>query len=80
MKRKSRLPHVVLSVCLIVFGASVLYYCVPMLLGEGLFSVIAILLYIPTLLMVAVLPIYSGFALLYEDFIKRKKDDPADPE
>ena len=57
--------HIVLSLFLIVFGAAFGYLVLSGLLFAG--KVLPFILYIPTLALGCVFPLYSGISLLVDD-------------
>ena len=82
-EKKFYLSHLILSLFLICFGAGVGYYILWALFSYvEIGSFIALLFYIPTLLLGSVLPLYGGISMLVT-MIKGKDESlyppPEDP-
>lgn len=66
MKESFRFSRLLLSVALIAVGGAALYFFITSFASVGAAGVLALVLYIPTMLMLVVLPLYAGFGLLIE--------------
>ena len=77
-KKKFYLSHLILSLLLICFGAGFGYFIISTLfISVEPFTFVALLLYIPTLLLGSVLPLYGGISYLIS--ILKGEDGPMYP-
>lgn len=66
MKEKFSISYVILSLLLIAVGVVAAYFFITGLAHGGTFGIVALIFYIPTMIIVVALPLWSGFACLVE--------------
>ena len=76
-----KISHIILAVLMIIFGIA---FAVALLSGlffeVKLISFIGLVIYIPTLLVVTVLPVYAGIGMIIEMIKDREKKDATQTE